>query len=91
MTPNELNELENLLNKWFAETNFAPKRFWEYNSIAKVIKLNLKKLSHWKYTIRGKPNNKFNFKKIQIQSNNTPKVIPSYTPAPIKKEDDDWL
>lgn len=74
---NKKEQLIEFLTSWFAwvrrnNKNKEP-RFWSKNSIARLLKLKLKELNHWKDNPRGNPSKGFrgkeSNKKIKITLN----------------------
>jgi hypothetical protein len=54
----ELNEkqIAEIVDNWFAQTDFTVSRFWQRNKVAVVIQSNLDKLGKWPRRKRTKPN-----------------------------------
>ncbi len=80
MKNKEIDQLKELLNKWFNETDLAARNLFNQNKIAKLIKSKLIKNGNWKDQPRGNKNNidnlnkgKLNRKELENKLNNIPK------------------
>lgn len=54
MTPEEIQQLSNLLDNWF-KTVRNDSDFWQRNEIGRKIKKSLDDFGHWKLKPRGNP------------------------------------
>lgn len=70
----KINQLEELLNEWFNETDLAARNVFNQNKVAKLIKTKLDNLGHWKSKPRGKVN-KNNLNKPKSKEVNMSKSI----------------